>query len=417
MAGSTGADPEGRCREVEPRADGAGEAAPDGPTRGPLPQLVADLEAFVEGLDPQAVDGDAALEMFELLTRATNVADAGRAILAHRVDECRVHRRTGHLSAGHLLAAVAGSTVTKGLEVVETGRRLSRQPEVDRAFRTGGLSFDQASAIARGAAADASCGRGLLELAGHESLQALRDEATRMEAAAENDRVGRRERQRAARTFRSGLDTDGMAWGRYRLPPELGAALASRIEAETDRLAREAYRKGVAEARERYAADAVANLVLGESDLAGARSEVVVMVDLDALRRARTAGDEVCVIPDFGAVPAELPRRLVDGDAFVTAVVREGTRVHAVRRLGRRIPAELRTALTVEHVLRDGGVRCAVAGCDRSRVEWDHIEPVSRGGPTSMANLQPLCAAHHAKKTEEQTGRGPIGARDGHDPP
>lgn len=395
----------------------AGVSAPDGSSA--LAGVVDQLEGFVRALRPEDLDGGVVLATLDQLARAAKVADAGRTVLARRVDECGLHRRTGHLSPAHLVAETSGITVNEARDAIETGRRLATQNAVDGAFRSGRLSFDQARAVSQAVAADPEAQAGLLELARREPLRTLRDEVKRIVAAAEDDRVGRYRRQVAARSFRHGTDVDGMAWGHYRLPPDAGAALANRIESETDRICRAAYREGRGEARERHAADALVRLVTGSPATTGSAPgpEVVVMVDLEALRRIRVKGEEVCVIPGFGPVPVEVPRRLLDGDSFLTAVVREGTRVHAVRRFGKRIPASLRPALLVEQVLSKGEVRCAIAGCDRTRVQWDHVEPIAHGGMTEMANLQPLCVAHHAQKTARQTARGPVTNRNGHDPP
>ena len=55
------------------------------------------------------------------------------------------------------------------------------------------------------------------------------------------------------------------------------------------------------------------------------------------------------------------------------------------------IPAHLRRAVTTRHT------HCAFPGCDQPATVCDvhHIIPRSRGGPTSLANLVPLCGFHH----------------------
>jgi len=67
------------------------------------------------------------------------------------------------------------------------------------------------------------------------------------------------------------------------------------------------------------------------------------------------------------------------------------------------IPEKMRIALVEKWQF------CTLPGCDRSAVkaELDHIEPFNhedpgRGGPTSMANLHPLCRQHHQMKTEDR---------------
>jgi len=55
------------------------------------------------------------------------------------------------------------------------------------------------------------------------------------------------------------------------------------------------------------------------------------------------------------------------------------------------IPAHLRRAATTRHP------HCAFPRCDQPSTVCDihHITPRSRGGPTSLPNLVPLCAFHH----------------------
>jgi hypothetical protein len=55
------------------------------------------------------------------------------------------------------------------------------------------------------------------------------------------------------------------------------------------------------------------------------------------------------------------------------------------------IPAHLRRAATTRHP------HCAFPGCDQPATVCDihHIVPRSRGGPTSLPNLVPLCGFHH----------------------
>jgi hypothetical protein len=55
------------------------------------------------------------------------------------------------------------------------------------------------------------------------------------------------------------------------------------------------------------------------------------------------------------------------------------------------IPAHLRRAATTRHP------HCAFPGCDQpaSACDIHHLTPRSRGGPTSLPNLLPLCTFHH----------------------
>ena len=72
----------------------------------------------------------------------------------------------------------------------------------------------------------------------------------------------------------------------------------------------------------------------------------------------------------------------------------------------RSIPAHVRRAVHK----RDGG-RCSYVDpkgmrCgSKTRLEFDHVVPVARGGPTTIANLRLLCRAHNLHAAERAFGR------------
>ncbi len=142
------------------------------------------------------------------------------------------------------------------------------------------------------------------------------------------------------------------------------------------------------------------------------RAEVVVVVDLRALRRDHTRGDEPCHVIGGGPVPVSVARELLEGDAFVKAVLHDGVDVTTVAHMGRYKKAELRTALDLGEPPAFEGVTCSVPGCERRYgLQWDHINPVCNDGPTAYANLQPLCRPHHKAKTEHDRRAGLLDRR------
>ena len=84
-------------------------------------------------------------------------------------------------------------------------------------------------------------------------------------------------------------------------------------------------------------------------------------------------------------------------------------RSHANRRY---VPAEIKR----EVYRRDGG-RCTFVSenghrCEsRTRLEFDHVEPVARGGHTTAANLRLRCRAHNQFEAERKFGKGFMEAR------
>ncbi len=78
----------------------------------------------------------------------------------------------------------------------------------------------------------------------------------------------------------------------------------------------------------------------------------------------------------------------------------------------RHIPASIRRRVW----RRDEG-RCAFVGArgrctETSRLEFHHVVPFARGGPTSVENISPLCRAHNGYESELAFGGRPGTARE-----
>ena len=123
-----------------------------------------------------------------------------------------------------------------------------------------------------------------------------------------------------------------------------------------------------------------------------APATIVVRIDHTAFTRGGTEPGEVCEIVGVGPIPVFVAQRLCD-DAFLKALITDGTDVMAISHLGRTIPARMRTAL------EELQLECVIAGCHVDRhLEIDHNEPVEHGGPTAIWNLNRFCHHHHDLK-------------------
>jgi 5-methylcytosine-specific restriction endonuclease McrA len=106
-------------------------------------------------------------------------------------------------------------------------------------------------------------------------------------------------------------------------------------------------------------------------------------------------------------VPVSVVRDAVTDDAFVKAVITDGVTISTVKHFGRRMSAELRTALELGAPPAFEGAVCVEDGCDRRYgLELDHVDPVAHGGMSSYENLKFRCGPDHWAKTERDRRAG-----------
>ncbi|MCZ7526740.1 MAG: 13E12 repeat family protein [Acidimicrobiia bacterium] len=241
--------------------------APDGDapgwSRGQVAELARRAEELLAALDSERLEGDEVLAVLGGASRLRRAAAALEVLAARRVEELGAYRRAGHGSTARLLAARGATSLVRAGEVVETAKRLGSCPRTEAALVAGEVSVEQAHVITGAVALVPGAEGDLLAVAGTGSLRALRERARDVRLEAEEDRLGRYRRQHAARGLVHGRDDEGMVWGRFRLPPDLGAAVVSRLEHQGDAEYRTAYREGRREAHDRYLADALVTLVTG----------------------------------------------------------------------------------------------------------------------------------------------------------
>ena len=78
----------------------------------------------------------------------------------------------------------------------------------------------------------------------------------------------------------------------------------------------------------------------------------------------------------------------------------------------RQVPASVKRAVWQ----RDGG-RCTFVGdsghrcASRTRLEYDHVEPVAAGGRATVKGLRLRCRAHNQLAAEQAFGRGFMNAK------
>jgi hypothetical protein len=368
------------------------------------------------GFEARLCSGEDCAAVVEELAATEKACAAARAAAAARAGECGAHRRKGFADAADWLARTTGTSTVEAKRELETARALDELPDTRAAVAAGELSLAQAHEVARTAAECPGSETELLGVAKTRGLKTLRDEGRKRRLGA-IDPEDLHRRQHLARSFRHWRTDLGMVGFAGELPPEVGVPFVNRLDAETDRLRRQAKRQGSPEKRDAYAADALLRLVAGAGQGKAGRADVVFVCDVAAYRRGHAHPGEACHIVGGGPVPVSLIRDVAEDDAFVKAVLHDGTRIHTVVHYGRHIPAEVLTALELGAVPGFDGISCCETECDR-HLEWDHVDPAANWGPTSYDNLKPRCYPHHQEKTARDRQAGLLKGRShGPDPP
>ena len=393
------------------------------------------LALLVDRLDPDAVSGSAAGELWAVLDASERLCAAGKTLLARRVAQTHRPETAGARTAAEHLARRAGASTGAARDALDTSARLRGQPAVEAALRRGELSAGQAAVVSAAAAADPAAEARLVELASRVSVPELRDEAARVKAAADPDPEATNRRLHQRRRLRRWVDAEGFWTLHAEGSPQAGAAFGAALDAVTDRIFGQARREGRHEPVEAYAFDALISLaeqaadraagfaadraaVPGVDRAAGSAAETqdstagdrltgtadgrlsrmnprflaLLRVDVEALRRGRVAGDELCEIRGVGPVPVPVAEGLL-GQAVLRLVITRGVDVLNVTHLGRGPTAAQKIALAW------ASPGCTVEGCWRTRVEHDHRQPWSDTRHTRLDELDPLCKFHHDLKT------------------
>jgi hypothetical protein len=184
-----------------------------------------------------------------------------------------------------------------------------------------------------------------------------------------------------------------------------GALIEAAIDAEADRVFKEAWKDGRRESRANYRFDALQRLITrawgaGDGASSVAKRQVVIRVDA-----ARLVGGEGICTTQAGPVPVDEAVKAIIEGAAVTALVKTGVDITKVTMAGRYISASLKAAL-----LEREGWKCAHCG-SRHSLELHHIKPYSEGGPTSYDNLVVVCSfCHDLISNEGYAIRGSPGA-------
>ena len=378
---------------------------------GSVLEAAAALREALRGFDPAVASAADCPRISDELAVTEKACATVRLLSATRAVQAGAHRDRGFKDGASWLARQSGTTASQARQALDTANRLGDCPDTQAALVAGDISLAQATEITKAASEVAGAEGELLPIARAADLSQLRDRA-REHRQAHMDPAALRRRQFEHREFRHWQDRDGMVRFSGGLPPETGLPFVRRVEAAALRARRSARASGRDTERfEAYAADALAALVAGSTNdtRSTPAAELVVVCDLFAWRRGHAHPGEVCHIIGGGPIPVDVAREL-GRDAFVKAVLHDGTTISTIKHFGRHLPAPLRTALDLGPVPEFAGRQCSKCG-RRWGLQYDHVNPVANRGPTEYANLQPLCWIDHHIKTEKDRQAGLLGPR------
>jgi 5-methylcytosine-specific restriction endonuclease McrA len=379
--------------EVEPV-----EAVEGVEAQGPFEHLQAAIEQLEKAnasLQPELLAVSDARDALSIYVKAQRQASFGITALAARIDDATV------------LARSAGVSMGRARDTIATAKTASSSEPLDDALRSGAISPEQATEIARAEDSAPGCATELIELAKDSSFAVLREKArsTKLEAQAKGDLFLRQHQARGAHSFQDEL---GMIDIHLRLEPHVGVPITARAEAHAQRLARSVDRDQ-REPFEAYLADAYAEMLSGTGVKARSkRPELVVLVSHEVAERgwSEVREGEICKIPGVGPIAPQSAKQIAT-DAFINAVICDGKDLREFKRFTKHIPVEIQIALELGDPPDFDGVACVDCGA-RFHTEFDHLQPRASNGPTSRSNLNPRCWPCHLIKTQRDRKAGKL---------
>lgn len=189
-----------------------------------LEALGKSISEFAGRFDAKELTSAQAGAVMRLCARIEASIGSVKALAVARYARSDAWKVEGFRSPADQLAVETGMSPSHARQVLDTGRRMSGQPDVAAAALAGELSADQAAAVSDGVAANPSKARELIERARHASVPELYEEVARVKAAAV-DQEARRRARHAKRSLRRWTDREGAFHAHFYGHPEDGALL------------------------------------------------------------------------------------------------------------------------------------------------------------------------------------------------
>ena len=177
-----------------------------------MDEAIKQIEKSNIDLEPEVLDAHAVRELLSRYAKAKKLVSYGETMLAAKLDDTAA------------VARATGSSLGKAKAAVDTGNSLKGADHVREAFKSGEISLDQASEIAKAEQASPGSSTKLLKVAQEDSFQALREKSRKVVLEAEQHR-DLASRQHDARRARSYKDDLGMIAINLLLEPHVGVPI------------------------------------------------------------------------------------------------------------------------------------------------------------------------------------------------
>ncbi len=352
------------------------------------------LASTLAQADPAVCDRDELAHLVITSQKARGWLDALDARIALRAAEFAAQ---GGEEAANVLCGGGRRGLRDAEAAARRGDVCAQMPGVHDALAEGDVSAGHVDALARLAHQLDDAGRSelgtleatLVESAKRHTVEEFGRECRELERILSGDEgTSRLERQKQARRLKRWIDrTTGMCHTHLELDPESDAKVSAALG---EAIAAERTKPDGERTWEQFQADALVGLITGARSLDRRVPELSVLVDHETLVNGLHERS-VCETADGNPLPPDTVRRL-GCDADILPVVLgaggESLDVGRARRLATRAQRRALRAMyrTCAHPL------CTVPfeACRIHHVQWwEHH------GPTDLANLLPLCSAHH----------------------
>ncbi len=199
--------------------------------------VVAQLAAVVDELDPARLTGADSKVLYASLVAVERLTNAGKTLLAPRIEASGIWRDEGYRSAPEMLGQVEGVPTGKARDTLSNGRRLLSLPGTEEALRKGDLSAPKVTELTEAGVLDPGRETELLSGAAEAALGDVRERCRRSRASSAGaDPIAALRRIRARRHFSSWTDAEGAFCYQGSDTADRGAKILSQLGVVATRL-------------------------------------------------------------------------------------------------------------------------------------------------------------------------------------